>query len=301
VTEILIFAALLGFAGICLGLLARRANSGDGALTAAIDAVLPQLQCAKCGYPGCRPYAEALAKNEAAIDLCPPGGKAVMDALADITGVAAPAIAPLFSPPQTALIREEECVGCGLCLDACPVDAIVGAPGFAYTVMAAQCTGCELCVSPCPTDCITLAPRKAEEKKPPPPLSAPCIRCGACDAVCPVNISPLSLYAICADSEKSSQPPARGVRGCIECGACDAVCPADIPLAAIFRFAKGRLRAAAADARQAAAAKAAFEARQIRLAKNRAAQIREMESASAADAVAAALSRISRPAQKKGQ
>lgn len=129
-----------------------------------LDAWLPQTQCRRCGYAGCRPYAEALAVGAATPDLCPPGGAITRVALARlVSGAAAPAqavaeIAPAMPPRLRAVIDESRCIGCTLCIRACPVDAIVGAAQRLHTVRAASCTGCELCVAPCPVDCIALVP-----------------------------------------------------------------------------------------------------------------------------------------------
>ena len=129
-----------------------------------IDALLPQTQCTKCGYGGCRPYAEAIARGEADIDQCPPGGDAGVAQLAALLGRAAKPLNPAFGehrPPEAALIDESRCIGCVKCIDACPVDAIVGASKLMHTVIASWCTGCGLCIPPCPVDCISLvrAPR----------------------------------------------------------------------------------------------------------------------------------------------
>ena len=131
-----------------------RFENDDSSLIDAIDALLPQTQCAQCGYPGCRPYAEAVAAG-AAIDLCPPGGKATFEALEALTG-RSEGLPPTVPEPATARIRERECIGCFLCIRACPVDAIIGAPGFMHTVIESECTGCELCLLACPVDCIDL-------------------------------------------------------------------------------------------------------------------------------------------------
>lgn len=124
-----------------------------------IDALLPQTQCGKCGHPGCKPYAEGIAQGEA-INKCPPGGTATIIALADLLKVQPlPLDAPNGPvPPQIAFIREAECIGCTKCIQACPVDAIVGAAKQMHTVITDECTGCELCVVPCPVDCIDILP-----------------------------------------------------------------------------------------------------------------------------------------------
>lgn len=125
-----------------------------------IESILPQTQCGKCGYPGCRPYAEAIAKGEADINLCPPGGEEGIRELADLLGIAFKPFPPgiMSQPPAVAFIDENLCIGCTLCLQACPVDAIAGAAKLMHTVIAAECTGCELCVAPCPVDCISMLP-----------------------------------------------------------------------------------------------------------------------------------------------
>lgn len=128
----------------------------------AIDALLPQTQCTRCGYSGCRPYAEAIAEGQAQINQCPPGGAATIAALAKLTGRAPLPLNPangIEGPPLVAQIDEERCIGCAKCLPPCPVDAIVGARRQMHTVVIALCTGCELCVAPCPVDCIAMVPR----------------------------------------------------------------------------------------------------------------------------------------------
>ena len=129
-------------------------------LAARIDALLPQTQCARCGYPTCRDYAEAIARDEADIDRCPPGGEAGVAALAALLGTAPRPLDPKYgieAPPIVAIIDEAICIGCTKCIQACPVDAIVGAAKRMHTVIADECTGCELCLPPCPVDCIDLA------------------------------------------------------------------------------------------------------------------------------------------------
>jgi Na+-translocating ferredoxin:NAD+ oxidoreductase subunit B len=126
-----------------------------------IDRCLPQTQCTRCGYAGCLPYAEAIARGEADINRCPPGGTETIIALAALTGRA---VTPLNrdngieAAPKVAFIDESRCIGCTKCLPPCPVDAIVGAPRRMHTVVAEICTGCELCVAPCPVDCILMIP-----------------------------------------------------------------------------------------------------------------------------------------------
>lgn len=124
-----------------------------------LDSLLPQTQCTRCGYAGCRPYAEALAAAAADIDQCPPGGAATAAALAALVGRPAKPVSAAFGvegPPRVAVIDESVCIGCAKCLPACPVDAIVGAQRRLHTVITAECSGCELCLPPCPVDCIAL-------------------------------------------------------------------------------------------------------------------------------------------------
>ncbi|HEY1492531.1 MAG TPA: RnfABCDGE type electron transport complex subunit B [Steroidobacteraceae bacterium] len=136
-----------------------------------IDALLPQTQCTRCGYDGCRPYAQAVADGTAAINQCPPGGAATIAALARLTGLAVLPLNPANGtegPELVAQIDEEVCIGCAKCLPPCPVDAIVGAQKLMHTVLLALCTGCELCVAPCPVDCIRMVPRAPADPAPTP-------------------------------------------------------------------------------------------------------------------------------------
>src|SRR5579883_591682 len=136
-----------------------------------IDALLPQTQCTRCGYQGCRPYAEAIARGEAEINQCPPGGGATIAALASLLGREPLPLNPangVEGPPLVALIDEAACIGCAKCLPPCPVDAIIGARKQMHTVIAALCTGCELCIAPCPVDCISMVPRPAGSLEPTP-------------------------------------------------------------------------------------------------------------------------------------
>ncbi|HUQ10393.1 MAG TPA: RnfABCDGE type electron transport complex subunit B [Steroidobacteraceae bacterium] len=127
----------------------------------ALDALLPQTQCTRCGYPSCRDYAGAIASGLARINQCPPGGTETILALSEITGLAAEPLNKdngIESAPKVAYIDEQRCIGCTKCLPPCPVDAIVGARQRMHTVVAEVCTGCELCVAPCPVDCIVMIP-----------------------------------------------------------------------------------------------------------------------------------------------
>jgi len=130
-----------------------------------IDALLPQTQCTRCGYPGCAPYARAIAAGEAPINQCPPGGEATIAALAALLARAPLPLNPqngAEGPPLVAVIDEDVCIGCAKCLPPCPVDAILGAKQHLHTVLTALCTGCELCVAPCPVDCIRMVPRASQ-------------------------------------------------------------------------------------------------------------------------------------------
>jgi electron transport complex protein RnfB len=130
-------------------------------LVAHIDDQLPQTQCRRCGYAGCRPYAEAIAAGTADINRCPPGGEATLDALARLLGRAAPPLdttCGVAGPLRVARIDEARCIGCTLCIQACPIDAIIGAQKRMHGVLASLCSGCELCVAPCPVDCIDMLP-----------------------------------------------------------------------------------------------------------------------------------------------
>jgi Na+-translocating ferredoxin:NAD+ oxidoreductase subunit B len=130
-----------------------------------VDTLLPQTQCGRCGHHGCRPYAEAIVTRGEPINRCPPGGTATIVALADFLRVDAVPLDPAFGltkPLVRASIDEAVCIGCTLCIKACPVDAIVGAAKLMHTVLVDHCTGCELCLPPCPVDCIALVPAGRE-------------------------------------------------------------------------------------------------------------------------------------------
>lgn len=147
-----VFGAVLGFAAVYF-------KTEGNPIVDQINDILPQTQCGQCGYPGCKPYAEAIANGET-INKCPPGGEAGIQALADLLDLE---VIPLDDEhgeenplPAVAFIREDECIGCTKCIQACPVDAILGAAKQMHTVIASECTGCDLCVEPCPVDCIDM-------------------------------------------------------------------------------------------------------------------------------------------------
>ena len=149
-----VLGAALGYASI------RFKVEGDP-LVEKIDAILPQTQCGQCGFPGCKPYAEAIAKGEADINCCPPGGEEGIRKLADLLGREFKPLSAehgVEKPRSVAFIDENICIGCTLCMQACPVDAIVGAAKQMHTIVPKLCTGCELCIEPCPVDCISMVP-----------------------------------------------------------------------------------------------------------------------------------------------
>lgn len=158
VLAVLALVALFGALGALLGIAGERLRVPGNPLVEKIDALLPQTQCGQCGYPGCRPYAEAI-ENGDEINKCPPGGEATIAALAALLGRDAKPLDGDAQPsPMVAYIREDECIGCTRCIQACPVDAILGAARHMHTVIVDECTGCDLCVEPCPVDCIDMLP-----------------------------------------------------------------------------------------------------------------------------------------------
>lgn len=161
ISAILIVGALALAFGLLLGFAATRFKVEGDPLVDKIDAILPQTQCGQCGFAGCRPYATAIAKGEADINQCPPGGQTTIIALADLLGRDPKPLNPEHGkekPKRVAVIDESLCIGCTLCIQACPVDAILGAAKQMHTVIAKECTGCELCLPPCPVECIEMVP-----------------------------------------------------------------------------------------------------------------------------------------------
>jgi len=161
ISAIFALALLAAFFGLVLGLSAVVFKVESSPVVEQIDKLLPQTQCAQCTYPGCKPYAEAIAEGEASINLCPPGGQQTIQAIADLLDVPALPLAAEdevqeIQGPSVAVIDEETCIGCTLCIQACPVDAILGAAKQMHTVIKSECTGCDLCVEPCPVDCIEM-------------------------------------------------------------------------------------------------------------------------------------------------
>jgi electron transport complex protein RnfB len=167
VTAVLALGVLAAAFGVLLGFAAVRFRVEGDPVVDQIDVLLPQTQCGQCGFAGCRPYAEAMASGDAEINQCPPGGEATIQALADLLGRDPKPLNPengVEKPPTVAVIDEQTCIGCTLCIQACPVDAILGAAKQMHTVIGQECTGCELCVEPCPVDCIHMQalPQKVE-------------------------------------------------------------------------------------------------------------------------------------------
>ncbi len=158
ISALLALSGLAAVFGVILGFVAARFAVEGDPLVDQIDALLPQTQCGQCGYPGCRPYATAIANDGADINRCPPGGQMTVLALADLLNREPKPLIAEEKPKAVAVIDEQTCIGCTLCVQACPVDAILGAAKQMHTVIAKECTGCELCLAPCPVDCIDMRP-----------------------------------------------------------------------------------------------------------------------------------------------
>ena len=160
-TSVLIILFLAVVIGLVLGFSSIKFKVEGDPIIEKIDSILPQTQCGQCSYPGCKPYATAIANGDADINQCPPGGEAGVRALAELMGVEYKPLNEehgVTKPKSIAFIDEETCIGCTLCIQACPVDAILGAAKQMHTIIEKECTGCELCLPPCPVDCITMEP-----------------------------------------------------------------------------------------------------------------------------------------------
>lgn len=158
-SAIFVITGIALVSGLLLSVANKRIPAESDSLVEKVNELLPQTQCAQCGYPGCRPYANAIIDKKEAINLCPPGGQETVDKLADLLGLDTMQLAeskPSLMLQSVAIIDEELCIGCTHCREACPVDAIVGAQQFMHTIIASECTGCELCLPPCPVDCISM-------------------------------------------------------------------------------------------------------------------------------------------------
>ncbi|MFT5211717.1 MAG: electron transport complex protein RnfB [Flavobacterium sp.] len=251
----LIILTLIGFGiAVLLQLTARKFPETVDEVVAEINKLLPQTQCAQCDYPGCKPYAEAIARGEG-INHCPPGGEELIKNLANLLGREILPLDTDFGETKAsaiAVIREEECIGCTFCIQACPVDAIIGAPQQMHSIIDRDCTGCELCLEPCPVDCIemvALSEKPDDKKSRQKPIRqlkvlsssavAPCIRCGECEIQCPKDLAPQELYWQRSDDAAMSR---LDLDACIECRICDRVCPSHIPLTQAFITSKNRIK-----------------------------------------------------------
>lgn len=159
-TAVVALAFLGLFFGVLLGYSAIHFKVEEDPVADKVSELLPQSQCGQCGFPGCKPYAEAIASGAAPINLCPPGGEPVMKNIANLLGVPPVAVGDGSAPKPkcVAVIDEQVCIGCTVCIKACPVDAILGATRLMHTVITSECTGCEKCMEPCPVDCIKMVP-----------------------------------------------------------------------------------------------------------------------------------------------
>jgi len=273
--EPIFLALLVGSIAAMLLIARQRLGEPEDAVVSAINQCLPQTQCAQCGHPGCLPYAKAIAAGEA-INRCPPGGKQTIADLAQLLGREVVSLDDHYGqeqPSRVAVIREAECIGCTLCIQACPVDAIVGAQQLMHSVLDDACTGCDLCLPPCPVDCIdmievqTFTPVNQKPLKPlveqVKQIETECIRCGDCEVVCPKGLQPQHLFWQRSSTDAMT---ALNLNACIECRLCDRVCPSAIPLTQYFLEAKQSLLAAEQFKAEAEIAEQRFSRRENRLA-----------------------------------
>lgn len=242
----LVLTALGAACGLGLGWAARFRVDPDP-LIDWVDKLLPQTQCGRCSFSGCRPYAEAITQEGVDINQCPPGGSAGIHALAALLGRAPKPLNPKHGKliPPRVVIDEQACIGCTLCIQACPVDAIVGASKLMHTIIESECTGCKLCLPPCPVDCIDIIETGAGERPPalgmvPVPAlpdEQACIRCGDCIDACPEGLEPQTLHKLISNGE-IRLAASEGLSRCTECGDCEPVCPSHIPLLDWIRVGK---------------------------------------------------------------
>ena len=261
---ILLGCALLTFGVVYFG--QRAFPQTPNVVEDLIYRTLPQTQCAQCGYPGCRPYAAAVAKGEA-INRCPPGGEALIQTLASLLNRPASPLASELKAvpvPLIARIQESNCIGCMLCIKACPVDAIIGSQNLMHSVIESECTGCELCLPPCPVDCIDLieadSPQAVTSMRP--KSDEACIFCSACVTACPKSLTPQHLFLAFDQPERSEK---LGLSDCIECTLCDQVCPSELPLTESFRRMKDNQRLITQAAETAEATEQRFLRRETRI------------------------------------
>ncbi|MGD9265391.1 MAG: electron transport complex subunit RsxB [Lysobacterales bacterium] len=269
---VLYLTLLVMLSGLALAWATRHFQAPGDAISDMVNAVLPQTQCGRCGFHGCRPYADALALKQADVNRCPPGADTGIRALADLLGRPSK---PLdleiaTTTPTVVVIDEQRCIGCTLCIQACPVDAIVGASKLMHTVIESECTGCNRCLPPCPVDCIEIVsgPRYTQpvsaSGRDLAPAQSPCIRCGDCASACPEDLAPHELYKLVANGRIETAGET-SLDACTECGECNAACPSQIPLFEWLRYGKAELGKARLERLATERAGRRFEARDARL------------------------------------
>jgi electron transport complex protein RnfB len=271
-TPVLYLTLLVMLTGLALAWATRHFQTPGDAISDMVNAVLPQTQCGRCGFHGCRPYADALALEQADVNRCPPGADTGIRALADLLGRPSKPLDHEIATtrPTVVVIDEQRCIGCTLCIQACPVDAIIGASKLMHTVIESGCTGCNRCLPPCPVDCIEIVSRP-EYARPVSangpdvtPAQSPCIRCGGCARACPEMLAPQELYRLVANQRVELAGEA-GLGACTECGECNAACPSQIPLVEWLRHGKAELDNARLERAATVRAGHRFEAREARL------------------------------------